>query len=287
MEQMNLDLPELKPHIGIRLRNAREEQGLTPSCVAGELKIQPDVIEAIEALDRDSLPSIGYVLGYVRGYAGFVGLNGQAAVEDFKIDSEVPENLGMRDSPHFVPKKHIRLPRGFFAATTVLSCTAVLAFWYSSNTTAQSSALSASSSITQLDNFTAAPEIISDTLIAIEATAPTWIEIKDNDGKVVISRIFITGERWETENETGITLSARDSGAIKVFKGAQLIGVMGPKGSPVIDVAMTDIPPEFLSAQGRQQAGLAPHEAKNDNPETGMSPAEIQNLIAGETKNGL
>ena len=287
MEQMSLDLPELKPHIGIRLRNAREARSLSPACVAQELNIQPATIEAIEALDRASLPSIGYVLGYVRAYAGYVGLNGQAAVEDFKIDSEVPENLGMRDRPHFVPKKQIRLPRGFFAATTVLSCTAVLAFWYSSNTVAQSSALTTASTIGQLDTLAVTPAAISENLMAIEAIAPTWVEIKDSDNKIIISRILTTGERWETEKTEGIILTARDSGAVQIYQGSDLMGTMGPKGVAVIDVPMAAVPPEFMSPKARELAGLPPLVVKDAEVEQGIAPDKTQSLITPETKNGL
>ncbi len=284
MEQMSLDLPELKSHIGIRLREAREAQTLSPACIGRELKIQPNYIEAIETLDRDALPSIGYVLGYVRAYAKFVGLDAKAAVKDFKSDSEVPENLGMRDRPHFVPKKQIRLPRGFFAAVTVMACTGVLAFWYSSNTDAHSSALSAMSEIGKSSDQVVKPATIAADRMSIQAIAPTWVELKDKDGKVIISRILTTGESWEAHQDDNITLSARDSGALELYIGKDLMGRLGVKGMPMTDIPMPAVPPDFMSDYARELAGLLPRERIDLEAE--MTPSN-EVSTAHETKNGL
>jgi len=225
-------------HIGARLRSARDAKGLSAAEVADTLKIQMSFIQAIEALDRDSLPSIGYVLGYVRAYAGLVGIDGQEAVEAYKADSEVPENLGMRDRPHFVPKAQIRLPKGFFAASTVMACTAVLAFWYYSDIDAQSSALTGLNEAAAVENVAAEEASIDPDRMLIKATAPSWVEIKDADGKVIISRIMVAGESWEAKRDSGVTLSARDSGAFELYLGAELEGRIGLKGAPITDIKM-------------------------------------------------
>lgn len=245
---MDFTASDVSPHIGQRLRLAREAKTMSPNCVAKELKIQPGYINAIEALDRESLPSIGYALGYVRAYAGLIGLSPQQAVEDFKIDSEVPENLGMRDRPHFVPTRQWRLPKGFFAATTVLSCCAVLAFWYASKTEAHSSALAAVTTLTpSVQNIQEAAIVDPDRML-IKAVAPSWVEIKDKDGKVLISRIFVAGESWETHRDTAITLSARDSGALTLYMGEEMLGNLGPKGEAITDIPMPSVHPGFVSS---------------------------------------
>jgi len=94
-------------HIGSELRARREAMGKSQAEVASALKMQPSYIRAIETLDVDALPSIGYALGYVRAYAGFTGLDGAQAVTRYKADSAAPEDLGRRKMPHFVPKTKI------------------------------------------------------------------------------------------------------------------------------------------------------------------------------------
>ncbi len=281
---MSLDLPETQSHIGNRLREAREAKGMDIDQVSRQLKIQSKFITAIEALDTEALPSIGYVLGYVRAYAGLVGLDGQSAVQAYKADSEVPENLGMRDQPHFVPTTKLRLPRGFFAATTVLACSAVLAFWYSSNSTAKATAFTGfEHTANAKQDIVTTPQVHPD-LMVIKATAPSWVEIKDKDGKVIISRILVAGESWEAHQDAGVSITARDAGALELYIGEDLMGRLGAKGMPMNDVPMPSVQPDFMSDHARELAGLPPKTPV----ETAAS--EITETVSDtepETKNGL
>ncbi len=236
-----------QPHIGQELRQRREAAGKTHAQISAELRIQAQFLDAIEKLDKAALPSIGYVLGYVRAYAMHLGMNGKDAVERYKIDSEVPENLGMRTSPHFVPQRQIRLPRGFFAATAILCGGAVLALWYSAQSEQRSQALNVQSGLNIAETNTAEPQPVDPDLMAFKATAPTWIQIKNSDGKTIISRILITGESWQTDVNNNVSLSARDSGALELYLGGEFIGRLGRKGIPMTDVPMPAVPREFAA----------------------------------------
>jgi len=231
-------MSEQKPHIGKRLRAAREKAGLSVSDISTALKIQQPFVRAIEELDKTALPSVGYALGYVRAYAIHVGIDGKLAVDSYKVDSEIPENLGMRDRPHFVPKRHIRLPKGFVAATTALSCAAVLAFWYSSQTDAQSALISnfptsGDPTVTQQD---ARP--IDPSMVTLKAVAPSWVQVRNLNGEQLISRIFVKGETWQISGLAGATLSVRDSSAIEIYVGDTRLGPIGDKGMPAVDLPL-------------------------------------------------
>lgn len=254
------------PHIGEKLRVAREARGETHAQISEILKVQSSFLDAIERLDSEALPSIGYVLGYVRAYAGYLGLNGQDAVNAYKVDSQIPKNLGRRNIPHFVPKREIRAPRGFFAATTVLSCAAVLAFWYGSQTDAQSAALSSPSGFSTADTQSPEPSEIDPDLMTIKAIAPSWVQIKDKDGQVVISRILIAGETYKTDVDAGIFLSARDSGALELYIGAERMGSLGRKGIPMKDIPMPAVPRHNLDtdAAAALEAANAETEKETD-----------------------
>ncbi|WP_371396710.1 helix-turn-helix domain-containing protein [Fretibacter rubidus] len=225
MAQMHSDT-----HIGEDLAAARVAKGLTHGDVAEALNLQADYIDAIERLNRDALPSIGYVLGYVRAYANLVGLDGSEAVKLFKRDSAVPVNLGMRDRPHFVPRRKIKLPRGFVPAMSVLGCAVMLAFWYGTNTRVEASV---GTSI-ELSNPSApapsAPTPLPANILTIKAVAPSWVQVKDAQGRVVISRILTKGETYQTEAGARMTLSARDGGAIVLYAGEDRLGPMGDVG---------------------------------------------------------
>jgi len=223
-------------HIGTELRDAREALGMSYAQVSELTKIQPQFLESIENLAKAELPSIGYVLGYVRTYAKAMGLDGASAVARYKVDSEVPENLGMRDRPHFVPQRKIRLPRGFFPALTVVAIAGMLTVWYGTQTETQAATINGPD-LTANGADTAAAVINDPNMVTVKALAPSWVQIKDKNGRVVISRIFVTGETWQTQRGSGAMLSARDGGAIQIFVGQGDAGLLGEQG-----VAVNDIP---------------------------------------------
>lgn len=254
---MALELEDIRPHIGQRLELARKDMTMSPACVARELKIQANYIEAIERLDKSALPPIGYVLGYVRAYAGLVGLDPKKAVEDFKHDSEVPENLGMRDQPHFVPRRQLRLPKGFFAASVVIACSSVLGFFYYSKVDAYSANMAAPSLLTNTQIEASQPVVIDPERMLIKAVAPTLVEIKDKSGKNIIRRVLITGESWTAHQDIGVTITARDAGALEIYLGKDLLGRLGPKGVPVSNIPMPSVHPDFMTDKAREIYGIA------------------------------
>ena len=164
------------------------------------------------------------MLGYVRSYAKYLGLDSKSVVAQYKLDSEVPENLGRRKLPHFVPTRKIRLPRGFIAATTVLSTAAMLVVWYGTQTELQAAVIPAPDlSITEEPQTT----LMDPNMLTVRALAPSWIQIKDKSGRVIISRIFVSGETWQTPRGSGVSLSARDGGAVGLFIGEKDMGALG------------------------------------------------------------
>jgi transcriptional regulator with XRE-family HTH domain len=62
--------------IGATLREARKRRKIELSEVEAATKIRPAYLRAIEAEDWDALPGDAYTRGFVRTYAGFLGLDG-------------------------------------------------------------------------------------------------------------------------------------------------------------------------------------------------------------------
>ena len=226
-------------HIGIELRDARRALGLSYDEMSELTKIQSGFLESIENLAVSELPSIGYVLGYVRTYAKAMGLDGESAVARYKVDSKVPENLGMRDRPHFVPQRIIRMPRGFFPAITVVAIAGMLTIWYGMQTETQA-AIPQSPDLTPrvVESLTASAD---PNMVTVKALAPSWVQIKDKNGRIIISRIFVTGETWQTQHGSGVSLSARDGGAIQIFGGKGDAGLLGEQGVAISDVLLANL----------------------------------------------
>lgn len=221
-------LSKSEVHIGEVLRRARVASGKSVADVASALKLQDSFVTSIETLDQDALPSIGYVLGYVRAYANFLGEDGAKAVAQYKADTAVPENLGIRSLPHFVPQRKIKLPRGFVPALSVFGAAAMLAFWYGGNT--DSIANAPAPMISTAPDTPSAPAPLPANVLTVRAVSPSWVQVKDAQGQILVSRIFVKGEDYVTEAGSRQTLSARDGAALELYAGSERLGVLGERG---------------------------------------------------------
>lgn len=90
------------PDIGAALKAAREFRGLTLEQVADSTRIRRSYLAAIEEMRLDELPSRPFTIGYVRAYANALGMDGEAAVERFKVDepatdAALPEPIGVKE----------------------------------------------------------------------------------------------------------------------------------------------------------------------------------------------
>ena len=71
------------PALGEEFRSAREARGLTLSDVAEQIHIRSVYLNAIENEEWSAIGAPVYVRGFLRTYARFLGLDGEAAVQEF------------------------------------------------------------------------------------------------------------------------------------------------------------------------------------------------------------
>ncbi len=230
-------------HVGAYLRRARGRAGLSLDAVSDALKVRSAYLSAIENLDEKELPSLGYVLGFVRAYAVFLGEDGKDAVRRYKLDVKDPHNTGMRDRPHHIPKHKMRLPKGSAAVTTVLACTLVLASWYGSKSDARSQNIAVQAASAQQNwGFELRRPMTGDPdMVSLRAIATSWVEVLDANGLVLVSRIMVPGEIFETRKQNDLVLSLRDGGAIEIFIGGKSVGLAGEKGKAVQDIKLSEM----------------------------------------------
>jgi len=229
-------------NFGARLKSRRESIGLSVADVAELTHISQDYVVAIEALDKAALPAIGYTLGYVRSYAKALGMDGDVAVLDYKSDVAMTK-LPLRDAPHMILRRQLRFPRGFISALAVVSATAIIGLWYGTH----SEAIATPTPIIDIaPQYTAlapaAPEMVEG-LYTLRTSSPTWIEVRNAQGAVEVSRIFVTGETWQGQTQGGYSVSVRDSGAVTLYNGSEVVGALGEMGEPVRDLVLSlDLP---------------------------------------------
>lgn len=114
--------------IGAELRSARRERGLKLVDIAERLRILPEHITAIEQGNPDLLPSMAYVIGYVRSYANLVGADANTLCR--KLRDSLSENE-IKPNYDFVQNKiRPNSNAGLVAAAAVGACFLLYAGWY-------------------------------------------------------------------------------------------------------------------------------------------------------------
>ena len=70
-------------NIGIKLKEKREENGLSIEEVAEDLKMRPTQIESIEEGKREDFKDIFYLKYFIRDYAKYLGMDSEKLLDEF------------------------------------------------------------------------------------------------------------------------------------------------------------------------------------------------------------
>ena len=123
---------------GAKLRAARERMGMLPADIAATLHLEEPVVRAIEQGREDKLPAAVYVRGYIRAYAGLVGLDADELVADFApvADDPVPAPkplLGAVDRKNLADLPHRRAGLLFSGIVLVIVIAFAATLWAIAN----------------------------------------------------------------------------------------------------------------------------------------------------------
>lgn len=88
--QINKHHPQDKDNmsVGDILRCSRENMGLTLEEVSADLRIRTRHLESLEKCEWGDLPGKVYIIGFVRAYAEYLGLDGEKMIRLLKMQSE-------------------------------------------------------------------------------------------------------------------------------------------------------------------------------------------------------
>jgi cytoskeleton protein RodZ len=102
-----------------RLRAAREARGLSLDDVATRTRVPLRHLQAIENGDWDALPAVTYTIGFVKSYAGAVGLNGTELGQELRgqLGNPVPTGNAPYEpaDPARVPPRSLAIFAGLLA----------------------------------------------------------------------------------------------------------------------------------------------------------------------------
>ncbi len=82
------------------------------------------------------------------------------------------------------------------------------------------------------------PQQKLDSWIVLRATITSWVELRDADGKRLLSRLLRTGETYKVPGRSGILFTTGNAGGIDILVDGQPIAALGPVGAVRRDIPM-------------------------------------------------
>jgi cytoskeletal protein RodZ len=119
--------------IGDMLKREREKRGDDLQQIADYLCIRRVFLEALENNRYDELPADAYVIGFLRSYALFLGLDGNEAIDRYR-----KEMTGRRRRPELtvpMPITEGRTPSAAILAAAAVAALIIYAVWYGLSST--------------------------------------------------------------------------------------------------------------------------------------------------------
>lgn len=232
-----------RPLPGALLRQAREAQGLTLGEVSGALKFSTRQIEALESDNFDALQGKTFLRGFIRAYARMLKLQPEKLLAMLEVDPAPvgdqivpPDNMGETDP---VPL-YRRYSKALLLVLLLALISAAGVWWYgarpvSIETTAVSVLTPAAITATppQSEVVTSDTTSTSGTAVqvvpikipalAVDFSGLSWLEVKDADGKVLLTGEFPGGQHLETTGKPPYQVWIGKASAVKLYHNGQLV----------------------------------------------------------------
>lgn len=112
--------------IGLFLKESRESLGISISEAGRALHIRPAYLTALESGKLELLPGKTYIRGYIRTYAGYLGVDAQEVLAEF--DAIAP----VQSEKDFIPTPTRResLPARWLLVLVVSGCMVLFLYYY-------------------------------------------------------------------------------------------------------------------------------------------------------------
>jgi cytoskeleton protein RodZ len=194
--------------IGERLSQARSARGIDLEQVEERTKIRARYLRAMEEERWDLLPGAAYARAFLRTYGGFLGLDTEALVDDYRrlhepqqpeADAEVrqialPERRGLR-----LPGRGPRAPERRWRTIAAIGVAATLAILLVLGLTQGSDEDAQPVEVTEpaTDSSSPAEEPVEPSRVSLElrATGTVWVCVVDQRDRPLVEGVtFVAGE---------------------------------------------------------------------------------------------
>ena len=250
-------------NVGEAVRRTRLHYGKTLEDVEQALRIRACQIEAIERGDMAELPGRVYAIGFVRSYAEYLELDSDKVVQLFKkqyMDGPINTALSFP-----VPASETKTPSFRLIALSLLLFCLFFAGIYIFHTPDDTPALEIRDIPEDIKNHVvedilpqpppaSAPALYGPpntvgvenmkedeaqkTGIILNITGDSWVEIKNNDGKILVSKILKQGDEYFVPDRPGLSMSLGNAGHVEIILNGRPLKPLGKDGAVRRDIPL-------------------------------------------------
>jgi cytoskeleton protein RodZ len=233
--------------IGLKLKAARETQGLSLRQIHDRTKIPIGHLQALDGGMCDDLPEPVYVAGFIKRYGDCVGLNGQSLSEEYRraADSNGDngkatwgKNAGVPEAVIVTPEyyRSNKLDSGtptfktmYFNAiwiVVVIGLVSYLGMTQLNNQANQQDpsvlSLQQSAALHNANNLpttnpSGAPMVMPNDHVTLNATQHVWVEVKSaSNGQSLFTGYMESGDRKEFKDPQGLRIRAGNGASLNV-----------------------------------------------------------------------
>ncbi|MCR6643424.1 MAG: helix-turn-helix domain-containing protein [Terricaulis sp.] len=202
---------------GRKLAEARAQLGLSLDEVAERIRVRREFLEALEQMNMKLLPGKAYALAFLRSYAGALGVDEKAIVDQFQ--DEVALTRESNEKQIRAPASRPRKDRPWMAAAALVALGVGFVGWRAlDQEPAADPAAQEQAGLSPAEMGGALVEAApTRRVVEIKAVTDGWLEARGPDGTVFLSRTLRAGEVYRPDPSPGWTLHARDGGAFELL----------------------------------------------------------------------
>ncbi len=234
--------------VGEILRRTREHYELSLDQVEYNLHIRAEQLHAVEINDQEILPARVYVIGFVRSYSEYLGLDGDKMVDLYKrqigaakIDPEL----------HYpVIAEENQAPPWWILIICIIGAVVLAMIFLGDKTDdrelvenippvpqeIQEAQIETAQAIDEMTNpppieeEVIAPQEDTKTGIILNIRENSWVEIRDQSEKALISQVLKAGDQYYVPDRPDLTISVGNAGGVDMVVDGVKLRKLGKTG---------------------------------------------------------
>ncbi len=227
--------------VGETLKAARLRAGMSLEEAALATRVKLHYLQALEDMNTRELPERAYAVGFLKAYAGVLGLDASLLAARYKAETEAP--MDVQSDEFEVMRKSFRFPRGAKIALALIAVAVVFAGWRGFKTPDAPEAAPQpadwapdvyappptapfvlSAPTIAPDQPVTAPGSTQGEKLVFRATASVTLTIKDSRGKTLTSRTLKAGDLYAVPQKKGLVATVSKPDVVEAIVDGQPMG---------------------------------------------------------------